>query len=83
MSKWVIEYHYKDGDVGVHPLVQDEPMTKLLRYFMSPARSDPSHVIIRRDTDAGQALSTRIHNAAREKSRVQIWENVVIEDPVK
>lgn len=49
----VVEYHYRDGDVGSHPASAADH-----RLWTSFARGrDPSHVVLREDTDAGQRTS--------------------------
>ena len=49
-QKLVTEFHYQDGDVGVHPA--DRPEKDLWRGF-SPI-SHPCHIVIRPDTPEGQ-----------------------------
>jgi hypothetical protein len=72
----VVEFHYDDGDVGAHPLaeVSDIAFHGSLRgwharhlwpQFSQSTIHDASHIVIRRDDAAGQALSTRLHEAAR------------------
>ena len=64
MTSWVIEYHYDDGDVGAHPMHEEAQAATVLGGFSTSDRHQPSHVVIHLDTEAGQALSTRMHDAA-------------------
>ena len=82
MTKWVIEYHYEDGDVEAHPANGSE-VGQILRNLGVPPSCAPLYVIIRRDTDAGQALSNTIytasaaHIAARSKQEDQAALNLL------
>jgi hypothetical protein len=62
----VVEFHYDDGDVGAHPLAEvSDHARHLWPQFSQSTIHDASHIVIRRDDAAGQALSTRLHEAAR------------------
>lgn len=52
---FVTEFHYGDGDVGAY---DDLDVRKLWAYFTKS--HEPSHIIIRPDTDQGQELSNRL-----------------------
>ncbi len=52
----VIEFHYADRDVGVHV---DYEVRKLWAQFTMAHQ--PSHILIRRDTDQGQLLSDQLY----------------------
>lgn len=56
-SGLAIEFHYDDGDVGVHPAGKREQ--DLWQDFAAGHR--PSHIVIRTDDDKGQALSDALH----------------------
>ena len=59
--KIVIEFHYRDGDVGAHPATPAE--TALWKGFSSARHHQPTHILLRPDTTTGQALSTQLHQA--------------------
>jgi hypothetical protein len=60
--KSTIEYHYTNGDVGVHPTYAHHD--RLWGEFPDNARTQgghtPSHIVIRPDNEWGQKLSNRL-----------------------
>lgn len=54
-QKLVVEYHYPDGDVGVHPAASAEK-----EVWRGSANEPPTHVVIRPETKGGQATSNRL-----------------------
>lgn len=59
MSGFVIEYHYRDGDAGAHPVQPHETVKQLWDGF---AKSHaPSYLVIRPDTKAGQQASNLLY----------------------
>lgn len=66
--KWVAEYHYEDGDVGMH-LASEGDMTIL--GDIKDGRG-LTHVTLRRDTDEGRAASAAMHEAVNPVRR-QVW----------
>jgi len=62
MKTIIVEYHYQDGDVGVHPAVPGQPETRLWSGF-SHGHS-PSHILIREDSTEGQAISGALLKAS-------------------
>jgi hypothetical protein len=67
MTPLVIEYHYQDHDVGVHPVTgSEQPEAKLWNGFSEghPA----SHILIREDSDDGQLLSDSLLMASMFRS---------------
>ena len=64
-TKLVTEFHYTDGDVGAHEECPPSYAVDQWSYFGDAAAEDTrSHVVIRPDTEEGQALSNRLHLAA-------------------
>ena len=61
MTELVIEFHYVDGDIGVHPATGFE--TNIWNGFLRSQVRKPSHIVIRPNTEAGQAISNRLHAA--------------------
>lgn len=61
-SSLVAEYHYIDGDVGVHPAGKAE--TYLWKYFSKSKGHLPSHIVIRPDSKIGQDRSNDLLAAA-------------------
>ncbi len=60
----VVEFHYDDGDVGVYPA--DGFLEKALwSHFSGSPEHCPSHILIREDSDAGQAVSSRLMAAPK------------------
>ena len=51
----VVEFHYRDGDVGAHTGV---PVGNLWAQFATD--HEPSHIVIRPDTEQGQLLSNQL-----------------------
>jgi hypothetical protein len=56
----VVEFHYKDGDVGAY---DNCAVQSLWAQFAK--RHEPSHIVIRPDTEEGQLLSNRLNASAR------------------
>jgi hypothetical protein len=54
-SELVVEFHYQDGSVGAHPAVQ---VGNLWAQFAT--NHEPSHIVIRPDTEQGQLLSNQL-----------------------
>ena len=66
MSGFVIEYHYRDGDVGAHPVQPHETVKQLWDGF-AKSRA-PSYLVIRPDTKAGQQASNLLYAASDLRS---------------
>jgi len=56
--KFITEFHYQDGDVGAY---DDIDVSALWSKFS--ARHEGSHILIRRDSNAGQQLSNTLRAA--------------------
>ncbi len=65
-DEFLEEFHYADGDVGVHPA--SGLGKELLRHFSQGTGQLPSHILIRPDTEQGQKLSNALYAAARSLS---------------
>jgi hypothetical protein len=57
---YVTEFHYRDGDVGAY---EDVDVFELWKQFTK--NHEPSHIVVRPDTEQGQQLSNGLHNAAK------------------
>lgn len=56
-----VEFHYEDGDVGVHPVLPgSHEETLWLETTGRDSSHTATHIIIRRDDDGGQELSNRL-----------------------
>ncbi|AWP23478.1 hypothetical protein C4901_09150 [Acidiferrobacter sp. SPIII_3] len=59
-----IEFHYADGDVGVYPVLWDDGGEAVLweQFGLTQpvGQATPSHIVIRPNTDEGQAVSNRL-----------------------
>ena len=53
-----VEFHYSDGDVGVHPGLPDGHEAAL--WMESSDWHDPAHIVIRKNDEEGQKLSNRL-----------------------
>ncbi|SRR6266700_1328977 len=60
----VTEFHYKDGDVGAY---DDVDVSGVWGHFTN--RHEPSHIVIRPNTEQGQELSNALHNALTWRQR--------------
>ena len=58
----VVEFHYADGDVGVHPVFPGSHEEALWMEFADDGfpRAPAHHIVIRKNDDDGQRLSNRL-----------------------
>lgn len=58
-SGLIVEFHYNDGDVGVHLGVTADEVNRWWKHHHKTA----SHIVIRPDTETGQELSNALEAA--------------------
>jgi hypothetical protein len=59
---FVTEFHYKDGDVGAY---DDVDVRGLWAHFTN--KHEPSHIIIRPNSEQGQGLSNVLHSVVHNR----------------
>jgi len=69
---FVTEFHYRDGDVGAY---DDIDVKQLWGQFTT--RLEPSHILIRPDTEQGQELSDLLHMATKMEKALKAFINTI------
>jgi putative heme degradation protein len=68
----VTEFHYTDGDVGAY---DDVNVQAIWSQFTNTHQ--PSHILIRPNTDRGQSLSNQLHAARKMESALQLFVDAI------
>lgn len=60
------EFHYNDGDVGAYHILEIQPdiaeaLSRLWADFSKSNNHNPTHIVIRPDTEDGQLTSNRLY----------------------
>ncbi len=79
----VHEFHYGDGDVGAYAMEDVDPATqgalsRLWDGFAKGKRHKPSHIVIRCNTKAGQAISNRLQAATAVQDLQTACEKLIV-----
>jgi hypothetical protein len=72
MPRFVTEFHYTDGDVGAYDDIDVDRLWAQLT-----KTHEPSHILIRPDTEQGQSLSNLLQKATKMQAALQAFVDTI------